>query len=128
MPSSLPSVDEERIKHVPLGSRKNLCINSKVAALGNPTAINERCLDLQQPGVNAEMKCPYLPSKSEETEALTLQFRDHALATIKDIEDLGHVGRRLGICPYYSSRSVVKSGEVSIFHGDIFLLFHGHRY
>ena len=122
MPSSLPkelSIDinneedtsEERIKHVPLGSRKNLCINPKVASLENATAINERCLDLQQPGVNAEMKCPYLPSKDDES--LTLQFRDHTLATIKDVEDLGEVGKRLGICPYYSSRSVVTHSEVS---------------
>lgn len=101
----------ERVKHVSLGSRKNLCINPKVAALGNATSINERCLDLQQPSVSARMRCPYLPSK--DSEALNLQFRDHALASIKDIEDLGKVGKQLGLCPYYASRSVVKHSEVS---------------
>lgn len=121
VPSSMPAelnIDskgsdtefEERVKHLSLGSRKNLCINSKVSRLGNPTAINERCLELQQPGVAAEDKCPYLPTK--ENEALSLQFRDHALATVKDIEDLGEVGKRIGICPYYASRSVVKHSEV----------------
>lgn len=101
---------EERVKHLSLGSRKNLCINPKVTALENSTAINERCLELQQPGVSAQMKCPYLPSK--EDEALTLQFRDHALATVKDIEDIGKVGKHLGICPYYASRPVIKHSEV----------------
>ena len=102
---------EERIKHLSLGSRKNLCINPRVASLGNATAINERCLELQQPGVAADHKCSYLPSK--EDEALTLQFRDHALSTIKDIEDIGKVGKHVGICPYYASRSVIKHSEVS---------------
>lgn len=103
---------EERTKHLSLGSRKNLCINDKVRALENSTAINERCLDLQQPGVPADRRCSYLPSKDDE--ALVLQFRDHALATVKDIEDIGKVGKEIGICPYYASRSVIKHSEVSI--------------
>jgi chromosome transmission fidelity protein 1 len=122
-PSSIPSDPdaegkadlsklEERIKHLSLGSRKNLCINDKVRALENSTAINERCLDLQQSGVAADKKCSYLPSK--EDEALVLQFRDHALATVKDIEDIGKVGKEIGICPYYASRSVIKHSEVGI--------------
>jgi chromosome transmission fidelity protein 1 len=120
-PSSIPSDPEaegkddfskleERTKHLSLGSRKNLCINDKVRALENNTAINERCLDLQQSGVSTDKKCSYLPSK--EDEALLLQFRDHALATVKDIEDIGKVGKALGICPYYASRSVIKDSEV----------------
>lgn len=122
VPSSIPAefnIDgkdsaaelEERVKHISLGSRKNLCINPKVSRLGNLTAINERCLELQQPGVAAEDRCPYLPTK--DNEALSLQFRDHALATVKDIEDIANVGKRIGICPYYASRSVVKHSEVS---------------
>lgn len=39
---------EEEVKHLSLGSRKNLCINPKVLKLGNLSAINEKCLDLQQ--------------------------------------------------------------------------------
>lgn len=121
-PSSIPSdLDpeskddlsalEERVKHLSLGSRKNLCINPKVRALENNTAINEKCLDLQQSGVAADKKCAFLPSKDDE--ALALQFRDHTLATIKDIEDIGLVGKELGICPYYASRPVIKHSEVS---------------
>lgn len=101
---------EERVKHLSLGSRKNLCINPDVRALENSTAINEKCLDLQQSGVAAHKKCSFLPSKDDE--ALVLQFRDHALATVKDIEDIGKVGKEIGICPYYASRSVIKHSEV----------------
>ncbi|KAJ5337082.1 uncharacterized protein N7506_005104 [Penicillium brevicompactum] len=116
-PSSLPNdLDsetqelEERVKHLSLGSRKNLCINPQVRALGNNTAINEKCLDLQQPGVAADKKCKFIPSKDDE--ALALEFRDHTLATVKDIEDIGQVGKKLGICPYYASRPVIKHSEI----------------
>ncbi|KAK9561428.1 ATP-dependent DNA helicase chl1 [Aspergillus fumigatus] len=86
MPSSMPAelstsdanTDDvqERVKHLTLGSRKNLCINPK------------------------------------EDEGQILQFRDHTLATIKDIEDMGKLGKRMGICPYYASRSVLKHSEI----------------
>ncbi|KAJ5219809.1 Helicase-like DEXD box c2 type, partial [Penicillium chermesinum] len=82
----------------------------KVRALENSTAINERCLDLQQPGVAQDKKCSFLPSK--DNEALILQFRDHALATVKDIEDIGKVGKLVGLCPYYATRSVIKHSEI----------------
>ncbi|PWY79334.1 DNA repair helicase [Aspergillus sclerotioniger CBS 115572] len=120
MPSSVPEElsaglagDEElgeRLKHVTLGSRKNLCINPSVSSLENSTAVNERCLDLQQPGVAPQHRCPFLPSKEDERHVF--QFRDHALATVKDIEDLGKLGKRIGVCPYYASRSVVKHSEI----------------
>jgi chromosome transmission fidelity protein 1 len=105
---------EERMKHISLGSRKILCINQKVRSLGNATAINEGCLDLQRSGVKSEQKCPFLPSK--DNEVLIDEFRDHILANIRDIEDIGAVGKKIGICPYYASRSVIKDSEVSKFH------------
>lgn len=49
--SPLGAVLEEGVKHLSLGSRKNLCINEKVKNLGSLTAINEWCLELQQPGM-----------------------------------------------------------------------------
>lgn len=100
----------EAVKHLTLGSRKNLCINPKVNKLGSATAINERCLELQRPGTATDCKCPYMPNK--ETEAIVNDFRDHALASIRDIEDLGAVGKQLGICPYYASRPAIKPCEV----------------
>jgi chromosome transmission fidelity protein 1 len=102
----------EDIKYITLGSRKNLCINAKVSRLGSATAINERCLELQQPGTSSDCKCPYLPSK--ETETLVNDFRDHALAKIRDIEELGSLGKKLSICPYYATRPATKYCEVGL--------------
>lgn len=102
--------ETETLKHLSLGSRKNLCINSKVTRLDNQTAINERCIELQQSTTPAEHKCSFLPSK--ENGDLVLDFRDHALAKIRDIEDLANVGARLAICPYYASRSAIGPAEM----------------
>lgn len=99
----------EDVKHLTLGSRKNLCINPKVSRLGNATAINERCLELQQ-STSRECRCPSMPTK--DNEALLNDFRDHALAKIRDIEDLGVLGKKLGVCPYYASRPATKFCEV----------------
>jgi chromosome transmission fidelity protein 1 len=100
----------EAIKHLSLGSRKNLCINKDVQKLGSTTAINERCLELQQGKASNSKKCQYIPNKENET--LVHQFRDHALAKIRDIEDLGELGKKVGICPYYASRATIKPSEV----------------
>ncbi|KAK0815837.1 ATP-dependent DNA helicase chl1 [Friedmanniomyces endolithicus] len=100
----------EPLKHLTLGSRKNLCINPKVSKLGSLTAINERCMELQQTSAAVEHKCPFLPKKDNED--AVLDFRDHTLAKIRDIEDMVEVGRRLSICPYYASRTVTESAEM----------------
>lgn len=100
----------EDLRHLTLGSRKNLCINPKVNKLRSTTAINERCLELQKPGTPADCKCPFLPTK--EDQAVVTEFRDAALATIRDIEDLATVGKEMGICPYYASREAIKPSEV----------------
>jgi len=100
----------ETFKHVALGSRKTLCINEKVQKLGNATAINERCLELQQSSKSTESRCAFLPTG--ETESVVHDFRDYALAQVRDIEDLGALGRKLNICPYYASRAAVRPAEV----------------
>jgi len=100
----------EELRHLTLGSRKNLCINNKVKKLGDATAINERCLELQKPGTPAECKCQFLPTK--EDQAMVNDFRDAALTNIRDIEDLAAVGKEIGICPYYASREAIKPSEV----------------
>ena len=115
-----PTKLEETLKHLTLGSRKNLCINPKINRLGNATTINERCLELQQPGTSADHRCQYLPSK--ENEALVHDFRDNTMAKIRDIEDLGSLGKKLGICPYYASRSTIRPSEVSGVSPDRFRL------
>ncbi|EED14137.1 DNA helicase, putative [Talaromyces stipitatus ATCC 10500] len=123
LPSSLPPLQEnadaeqkehaeleEVIKHLTLGSRKQLCINPRVLNLGNATAINERCMELQQSGVAADKKCSYLPRK--EFEDVQLDFRDRVLSTVQDIEDITQVGKQLSICPYYAARKVIDQCEI----------------
>ncbi len=107
---AVDQISQVVIKHLPLASRKNLCINPKVAKLGNAPAINERCLELQQPEIPKDHRCPFVPNK--ENEALVSDFRDHTLASIRDIEDLGTLGKSIGICPYYAARSSIKLSEV----------------
>jgi chromosome transmission fidelity protein 1 len=100
----------EEFRHLTLGSRKNLCINPRVNKLSSANAINEKCLDLQKSGTSTDQKCSFLPNK--DNKVLTNQFRDHAVAKIRDIEDLGDLGKKLGICPYYASRPAISISEV----------------
>ena len=102
--------DKVVVKHLPLGSRRNLCINPKVSRLSSLPAINERCLELQQPDTSQDHKCPFIPNNENET--LVNDFRDHTLAKVRDIEDLGELGKKIGICPYYASRAAIKPSEV----------------
>lgn len=104
--------DQPAIKHLSLASRKNLCINPRVYKLSNVAAINERCLELQQPETSKDHKCPYVPNKENAT--LVNDFRDHTLARVRDIEDLGRIGKAIGICPYYAARATIKPSEVRI--------------
>ncbi|KAG9574816.1 ATP-dependent RNA helicase CHL1, partial [Aureobasidium melanogenum] len=119
LPAAIPAVQEEikkkpslseELKHLSLGSRKNLCINAKVSSLKSMTAINERCLELQDAKTPKDKKCPFVPNK--ENEGSVLDFQHHALAKIRDIEDLGALGKKLGVCPYYAARPAVKPSEI----------------
>jgi chromosome transmission fidelity protein 1 len=113
IPGEEPATSDPQVedpKHLTLGSRKNLCINPSVNKLSSVTAVNERCLELQQPSTAREHKCKFLPNK--DNQPLVNDFRDHAIATIRDIEDMGALGKDLGICPYYASRSAIKPAEI----------------
>lgn len=100
----------ECVKHLALGSRKNLCINEKVLRLSSTAAINESCLELQRPGTAKEKKCLYLPD-ADKRELLD-SFKDRAIAHIRDIEDLAKLGKEMHICPYYASRPAIAPSEV----------------
>jgi chromosome transmission fidelity protein 1 len=106
----------EAVKHLTLGSRKNLCINPQVNKLSSLTAINEKCMELQKSGTAADHKCTFLPNK--ENESVASQFRDHAVAKIRDIEELGNLGKTMGICPYYASRPAIDVSEVRNYGGE----------
>jgi chromosome transmission fidelity protein 1 len=76
---------------VPLGSRKQLCINDKVRSLaknGSDERINEACLDMQKAGEcwavgladpQGKTRCEFLPSKADET--AMLDARDAVLVS-----------------------------------------------
>ena len=108
-PENQADDNTEPVRQLSLGSRKNLCINPAVAKLRSLTAVNERCVELQQSKVG-QHRCPFAPNKHNED--LVLDFRDHALASIRDIEDLADLGSRLAICPYYASRSAIAESEI----------------
>jgi len=120
IPSSFPLDDAteetgqdypiEEIKQLSLGSRRNLCIHEKVSKLSSQTAINEKCLELQESKTPADQRCPHIPNK--ENENLALEFQHYALAKIRDIEDLGMLGKKIGICPYYAARPAVQPSEI----------------
>ncbi|KAH6614677.1 helicase C-terminal domain-containing protein, partial [Chaetomium sp. MPI-SDFR-AT-0129] len=98
----------ETVKQIPLSSRQKLCINPSVARLGSLSAINDRCTELQQS--QTKDKCSFMPNA--ENLKQTHEFRDTALATIPDIEDLHRIGKELQVCPYYASRTVIPGAEV----------------
>ncbi|KAL7939362.1 helicase C-terminal domain-containing protein [Trichoderma chlorosporum] len=114
-PSLPPSVAKgsdvsstETVKLLPLSSRQKLCINPSVARLGSVQAINDRCSELQQ--AKSSTKCSFVPK--EELLSQTHQFRDSALATLPDIEDLHLLGKSLSVCPYYASRVALPGAEI----------------
>ncbi|KAH1048040.1 hypothetical protein J1N35_038824 [Gossypium stocksii] len=113
---------------VSLGSRKNFCINEEVLRLGNSTQINERCLEMQKSkkkeiskmkNLGAEGKvrrtkassgCPVLRKHKQQK-----QFRDEiSHQGVLDIEDLVQLGRNIGTCPYYGSRSMIPSADLVV--------------
>ncbi len=96
------------MKHIPLSSRQKLCINPSVSRLASLSAINDRCAELQQS--KTKDKCVFLPNA--ENLKQTHEFRDTALATLPDIEDMYQVGKKLQVCPYYASRAAIPAAEI----------------
>ncbi|RLN28385.1 putative ATP-dependent RNA helicase DDX11 [Panicum miliaceum] len=115
-----------RIRTVALGSRKNLCINKDVLKLGSANRINERCLELQKNKKTSKTKveedkrkarqaknscgCPMLRNRSLQKEFRSEVSDQGAL----DIEDLAHIGKKIGTCPYYGSRDMVRSADLVV--------------
>ncbi|KAF6164159.1 hypothetical protein GIB67_010129 [Kingdonia uniflora] len=111
-----------------LGSRKNLCINEEVLKLGNATRINERCLELQKnkKQVVSKIKIQGVGEKMHRTKAssgcpmlrklkLQKQFRTEVSQNdALDIEDLVHLGKKIGTCPYYGSRGIVPTANLVV--------------
>lgn len=96
----------ERVKFVPLASRKQLCIHPRISHLTSLESINEACIDLQQ---NTKEGCAFNPKHGS---TLKKKFSDLSFTKIHDIEDLGSLGTGLRVCPYYSVRNGLKSAEI----------------
>jgi chromosome transmission fidelity protein 1 len=63
---------------------------------------------LQQ--TKSKQKCQFVPNADNLNQ--THQFRDSALATLPDIEDLAELGKKLSVCPYYASRTAIAGAEI----------------
>ncbi|KEP48902.1 DNA repair helicase [Rhizoctonia solani 123E] len=93
---------------VPLGSRKNLCINDDLKKGKYGADIDEACRALA--AEKEGKRCAYLPPPDEETKMIDM--RDHILSAPKDIEDLETLGRHTATCPYYGTRRAIKQAEL----------------
>ncbi|KZW01490.1 DNA repair helicase, partial [Exidia glandulosa HHB12029] len=91
---------------VPLASRKNLCINDDLKRSG--VDIDEGCRAMLTG--DKGKRCSYLPPPDEASRML--DFRDHILASPKDIEDLVALGQEMKTCPYFGSRRAVAQAEI----------------
>lgn len=94
---------EERVKYIPLGSRKQLCINPSInnGKLGD-MAINDACLNLQK----KDNGCEFLP-KNYLQDDLVNRFANLTVAQVHDIEELADMGENLKCCPYYTVRKAM---------------------
>ncbi|KAK0547170.1 ATP-dependent DNA helicase chl1 [Tilletia horrida] len=122
--TNLHTERDRSLRITPLGSRRQLCIHPGVQKLGDrrgTEAMNEKCLELMkgkktktedEDGTSKKGKCQFLPSNDPLGHAQMLDFRDHALATVHDIEDLAELGRELHICPYYGARAAARQAEL----------------
>ncbi len=123
-PSSISGV-HEKIKYLPLGSRKQLCINEDVLKLKDAQLMNEKCMAMQRFGGGSSSRekkekskseegpCPFMVKRAVPFEAeLMDQFRDLGFSDVHDIEDLGSIGEGLKTCPYYSVREGIPIAEI----------------
>jgi chromosome transmission fidelity protein 1 len=96
------------MKVIPLGSRSTHCTNPEVSKLTSATLMNDRCQALREKKGKDELSScsQYKSQKNQDI------LRDHALASVGDIEDLLRKGRELCACPYYASRAAVPSAEL----------------
>ncbi|SCV99988.1 LAFE_0B06942g1_1 [Lachancea fermentati] len=101
-PPSFEEMIQEKIKFLPMGSRKQLCINPKVSKI-NGQSINDFCLDT----IKKKQCTSYSQHKDPQ---ITQRFRDLTFSKIHDIEELVEIGNAINVCPYYASREVLQSG------------------
>lgn len=114
------NIPMERVKYLPLASRKQLCINPSVTKLNSVDAINDACLDLLKNNKSKDANrdankcgCPFYKSASSNVNSgLLRSFQDQTFVDIHDIEDIADIGSSLNVCPYYASRSAILAAEI----------------
>ncbi|KAG0256848.1 DEAD H (Asp-Glu-Ala-Asp His) box helicase 11 [Mortierella polycephala] len=104
----------------------------------NVNKLSDACLDAQKSGTPSDQRCEFLhmpsstfgknrsgldyddgPSSGSlgwwsrndtamDGDEKLLEFRDHTLARVRDIEELAELGTELETCPYYGSRQTVR--------------------
>ena len=121
-PPSIEKLEKETIKYLPLGSRKQLCINPDVIRLNDAQAINKECQNLQQ-GQNSKISngkkedgqkgCPYMPNAYDEEDVARKQhMNDYVMSQIHDIEEIHKLGENMQLCPYYTIRDDIPIAEI----------------
>ncbi|KAK7205465.1 helicase C-terminal domain-containing protein [Myxozyma melibiosi] len=99
------------LRHVPLSSRKQLCIHPRISRLRDLNAINDRCTELQQN--SGDNRCSFMMNEHELADRVkSRDFRDKVIAEVRDIEDMADIGRSMSVCPYYASRGAVQVSEI----------------
>ena len=122
-----------KLRVVSLGSRKHLCINSKVNRPSSSVAeVNDRCRDARgasapkpssssassaskkrkRASASSTKRCPYYQTQAESAQSPDSSQALYTLAEIRDIEDTVKMGNTLMTCPYYASRRAVVGAHV----------------
>ncbi|KAL6939951.1 hypothetical protein ACO0RG_003802 [Hanseniaspora osmophila] len=97
-------LSNEKIKYLPLGSRKQLCCNDKIQKLTSIDLINEGCQDAIKTS-----SCEYYQNQ----ETILQKFPPEAIfQKINDIEEVQSMGKNFQTCPYYASRKATHFAEI----------------
>lgn len=125
----------EKVRHISLSSRKQLCIHPKISKYNSAQQINDACLELQKSkskskpklsniskkakaGINIkedECGCPFMLNPNDLRDRVkNREFRNASLVKIRDIEDLAELGRQKKVCPYYATRDVATNNWAEI--------------
>lgn len=123
LPPSVPEqftkiLGAESVREIPLGSRKQLCINPKVSQYKSVQKMNDECLELQKKKSDDKTGgcgCEFMLNKNNLKDRVRARdFRHTALARIRDIEDLVQLGYEKKVCPYYATREIANTGWAEI--------------
>lgn len=117
----------KNIRSVALGSRRNLCINSKLDHIQSDAVLSEKCLELnkQKKKKNknpAQLKKDTSDTKSNMSNAANgCEYHNRALeerlslsllGSIADLEEAAGLGMKRQACPYYATRRSVASAQL----------------